>query len=100
MTYIENARGLSVVSITMKRIGATIEAILLDDFLKEVVEVISLFHERHHGKNIRRGENGGRPLTYHNVVKGLKSTAMWRGKEKRIAILENRETGDVCVVIL
>ena len=48
-------------SITMKRFGATIEAILLDDFLKEVVEVISLFYERHHGKNIRRGENGGAP---------------------------------------
>ena len=87
-------------SITMKRIGATVEAILPDDLLKEVVEVISLFYERHHGKNIRRGGNGGRPLTYHNVVTGLKSTAMWRGKVKRIAILENRETGDVCVVIL
>ena len=87
-------------SITMKRIGATIEAILLDDFLKEVVEVLSLFYERHHSKNIRRGENGGRPLTYHNVVTGLKSTAMWCGKVKRIEILENRETGDVCVVIL
>ena len=87
-------------SITMKRIGATVEAILPDDLLKEVVEVISLFYERHHGKNIRRGENGGRPLTYHNVVTGLKSTAMWRGEEKRIAILESREMGDVCGVIL
>ena len=87
-------------SITMKRIGATVEAILPDDLLKEAVEVISLFYERHHGTNIRRGENGGRPLTYHNVVKGLTSTAMWRGEEKRIAILENRETSDICVVIL
>ena len=100
MTYIENARGLSVVLITMKRIGATVEAILPDDLLKEVVEVISLFYERHDGKYIRRGKKGGRPLTYHNVVTGLKSTTMWPGEEKRIAILENREAGDVCSVNL
>lgn len=35
---------------------------------------------------IRRGENAGKDITYHNVVRGFKSLGLWRGHSMEIAL--------------
>jgi hypothetical protein len=44
-----------------------------------------LFDKRH-TTDIKRGENGGRKLTYHNVVRTLTELGNWNGEKKSIAL--------------
>jgi hypothetical protein len=51
---------------------------------------------------IRRGENAGNELTYHNVVKDYKSLGLWRGHAMEIA-LDTKALGDgadACAIIV
>ena len=60
--------------------------------------------DRSRTTDIRRGENGGRKLTYHNVVRKLKALGGWDGKGKSIALPVHAAgpdgARDGCVVIV
>jgi hypothetical protein len=52
---------------------------------------------------IGRGENGGRTLTYHNVVRELTNLGLWNGKAKEISYMADdltRGGSDGCAVIV
>ncbi len=51
---------------------------------------------------IKRGENRGRVLTYHNVVRDIAPVGMWSGKSMRIELPASVMTkaGDRCAVLL
>ncbi len=53
--------------------------------------------------DVRRGENSGRQLTYHNVVRNIRKVGHWRGDTVEIPVdlAPMREAGrDGCVVIV
>ncbi len=52
---------------------------------------------------VRRGENGGRKLVYHNIVRQLMPVGMWTAKGKTLQVAESALSGDgthACVVLL
>ncbi|MBM3492365.1 MAG: DUF1223 domain-containing protein [Alphaproteobacteria bacterium] len=52
---------------------------------------------------IKRGENAGRSMTYHNVVRGMRNLGMWRGQEMEIAVQMDdlfRDQRDGCAVVV
>jgi hypothetical protein len=51
---------------------------------------------------VKRGENRGRTLTYHNVVRELTPIGMWSGKPMKIELPASAvmEPGDRCAVLL
>ena len=52
----------------------------------ERATVWMVLFDRKHVTDIRRGENGGKKLAYHNVVRKLTSLGSWAGKSKSIAL--------------
>ncbi len=44
--------------------------------------------DREHEVEIKRGENRGRKITYHNVVRDFHSIGMWRGEAVEIALMQ------------
>lgn len=60
--------------------------------------------DRRHTTDIRRGENGGKKLSYHNVVRKLMRLGTWDGEGKKVAVPvhaagpDGRRDG--CVVIV
>ena len=60
-------------------------------------------YDRRHQVAIRRGENRGRTISYHNVVRGLTKLGLWDGSatELKSDIVASRAGGrDGCVVIV
>ena len=52
---------------------------------------------------IARGENGGKDLTYYNVVRDIRNLGLWRGEAMEIALSQDdlaRGGRDGCVVII
>ncbi len=63
---------------------------------------LALFDARH-TTEIKRGENGGRTLSYHNVVRAMRRVADWDGTARAIALdvrEEERRTHAGCAVIV
>jgi hypothetical protein len=59
--------------------------------------------DRYESVPVGRGENGGRTLSYHNVVRTMHRVAMWRGSAMSIDIPLSmlREAGaDGCAILL
>ncbi len=51
---------------------------------------------------VKKGENTGRMLTYHNVVREITPVGMWNGKATHVELPANAlmEAGDRCAVLL
>ncbi len=52
---------------------------------------------------IRRGENGGRTIVYHNVVRDLRNIGLWRGEAMEIAFMQEdlaKGGRDGCAIII
>ena len=52
---------------------------------------------------IRRGENGGRTVTYHNVVREMMPVGMWSGKPVKVSLAKHavmRSGSEICVALL
>lgn len=53
--------------------------------------------------NVERGENGGKQITYHNSVTGLRTIGMWKGKALAVELPRKEylaKTGQGCAVLL
>lgn len=59
-----------------------------------------VFFDNNHTTDIRRGENGGKKLTYHNVVRRLAAVGSWEGEKKSIALPTPGAGRDGCAVIV
>ena len=72
------------------------------DTTEEAAVWLAVFDNKHETR-IRRGENGGRTLSYYNVVRGMKRIGTWSGKPLDIPtrnIDMSTENRDGCAVIL
>lgn len=52
---------------------------------------------------IKRGENAGKTIAYHNIVRGLRNLGMWRGQSMEIAVQSTdlfRGERDGCAVVV
>ena len=57
--------------------------------------------DRRHDVQITRGENAGRTLAYHNVVRKLRPLARWRGEAARLSLdLDDRDDGAGMAILL
>jgi hypothetical protein len=56
--------------------------------------------DRSHTTDIRRGENGGKKLTYFHVVRKLTALGNWQGESKSITVPVQAAGADGCVVIV
>ncbi len=59
--------------------------------------------DKKHSIKIKRGENRGREITYHNVVRDFHSLGMWQGKPMEIALMHDqltRDGADGCAIIV
>jgi len=66
-------------------------------------EVWMVLFDAEHSTPIRRGENGGRTLTYHNVVRSIERLGTWDGSAMTIPLgisPSAMEARDGCVVIV
>ncbi len=62
-----------------------------------------VYFDRKQTVPVARGENRGRTLTYHNVVRHMQPIGMWKGKEVRVDLprSEVKKSGvDGCAVLL
>jgi len=70
----------------------------------EPATVWMVLFDRSHTTDIRRGENGGKKLTYHNVVRKLTPLGTWNGEGKSVAVPVHQPGADGkrdgCVVIV
>ncbi len=60
-------------------------------------------YDRHQEVDIRRGENGGRKLAYHNVVREIDNIGLWRGDAMEVAfkLADLTEGGrDGCAILV
>ena len=65
--------------------------------------VLLFRYDRHHTVEIARGENAGKTLTYHNVVREIRRLDTWNGEDLSIMLpVGNLKTGgrDGCAVIV
>ena len=72
------------------------------DTTEEAAVWLAVFDNKHETR-IRRGENGGRTLSYYNVVRGMKRIGTWSGKPLDIPtgnVDMSTEGRDGCAVIL
>ena len=72
------------------------------DTTEEAAVWLAVFDNKHETR-IRRGENGGRTLSYYNVVRGMKRIGTWKGQPLDIPtrnIDMSTEDRDGCAVIL
>jgi hypothetical protein len=56
--------------------------------------------DRMHTTDIKRGENGGKKLTYYNVVREFRSIGTWTGKAMTIPVKVQDEGRDDCAVLV
>jgi len=99
-SFIEQAKAEPHVAMKLIRSGSHLQVALPDGAVNGEVEVISIFADRRHDTKIKEGENGGRTLSYYNVVRDMRSIGIWHGKAAKIAVTMSEISGDLCAVIL
>ncbi len=98
--YIEQARRLPSVPVSLTREGGQVTATLPATAVSGKVDIYSVFFDRRHDVAIKRGENSGRKLTYTNVVRDLRRIGQWDGKKTRIDVPTHYDGADACAIIL
>ncbi|HEX7006446.1 MAG TPA: DUF1223 domain-containing protein [Alphaproteobacteria bacterium] len=66
---------------------------------KEATVWLVLFDAKH-TTDIKRGENGGKRLTYYNVVREFRPVGTWVGKPKTLTLKVEDEGRDGCAVLV
>lgn len=62
--------------------------------------LVAISVERERAVAIDRGENRGRAVTYHNIVRGLKDVAAWTGAAATVDLPATTEPGLDCAVLV
>jgi hypothetical protein len=92
-----------VVRLEEDKSGAYV-AVLPDAPKPEAAAVYMVLFDNAHTTDIKRGENGGKKLTYHNVVRAIRKVGSYDGKAKRLKlpVVENagHEKRDGCAVLV
>ena len=90
------------VAVELKRTGAGAEIKLPASSLDATAEVFAVYFDRKHDVKVKRGENGGHTLSYHNVVRKMTPVALWKGEAKTvpIALPEGKDAGESCAVFV
>jgi hypothetical protein len=97
------ARRTDKIAISFEKSGGTLHAVLpmrQTSGAAERATVWMVLFDKRHTTDIRRGENGGRKLTYHNVVRTVSRLGSWNGEKKRIALPAPPSGRDGCAVIV
>jgi hypothetical protein len=99
---IEKASADTHVAVELKRTGAGAEVVLPASQLEGAAEVVAVYFDRKHDVKVKRGENGGNTLSYHNVVRKMAPVALWRGEAKtiQIALPQGKDGGEACAVLI
>ena len=69
----------------------------------ERASVMMVLFDRAHTTRIKRGENAGKTLTYHNVVRAMRKIGTWDGKAQTIRVpwhTAGHDGRDGCVVLV
>lgn len=70
---------------------------------KRKAHVVLVSFDAKHVVDVKRGENSGRSLTYHNAVRAVQTVGVWKGKEARFELpmseVAEKGTGG-CAVLL
>lgn len=59
-----------------------------------------VLYDRSHTTDIKRGENGGKRLTYYNVVREFRQIGTWTGKAMSIPLKVEGDGRDECAVLV
>jgi len=98
--YIERAKTLPHVALKLTRRDNGLQLELPASSVDGEVDIISVFADRRHDTKIMKGENRGRTLSYHNVVRHMEKLGTWHGKARTMAVGMADTGGDFCAVIL
>jgi len=98
--FIEKSKALPHVPVKLVRGAAGLKVALPEFAVDGSIDVISVFADRRHETRIKKGENGGQTLAYHNVVRDMQSIGAWRGEAREIDIPMSEAGGEICAVIL
>jgi len=103
---IAEAQVLPRLPVTVRHVGGRIEVNVAGagngiDASDEAAVWLAVF-DRRHETAIKRGENGGRTLTYHNVVREMVRVGTWRGRPLALAsaLDDIGRRADGCAVIV
>ncbi len=100
LDMIVKAQALPQVPISLKRIGKTLAVTLPKTAVDGEVRVLSVFFDRQHQIEIKRGENSGNKLVYSNVVRRVDTVASWGGEARVLSLAGDGQVGEVCAVLL
>ncbi len=89
-------------AVELKRTGTGAEVKLPASTLDGTAEIFAVYFDRKHDVKVKRGENGGHTLSYHNVVRKMAPVALWKGEAKTvpIALPEGNDAGEACAVFV
>lgn len=100
MEMVDKARALPRVPVKLKRGPNGVQLDLPAGSVDGDVEILSVFFDRRHDTNIKRGENSGRTLSHYNVVRRMQRIGTWNGEAMRMSVMSEDAGGEVCAVIL
>ncbi|MDD9878471.1 MAG: DUF1223 domain-containing protein [Magnetovibrio sp.] len=100
LDQIAKAKHLPAVAAKLTRTESGVQLDLPATVVNGDVEIVSIFADRKHQTKIGSGENGGRTLSYYNVVREMKAVGVWQGEARRMTVEMAETGGDICAVIL
>jgi len=103
LALIDKERNSKRVAVKISRAGDGIRVTIAGAGIKEEAIVWLAVFDNRHDTVIRRGENGGRTLSYYNVVRGMKRIGTWNGRPLDIPTGNadmSTDGRDGCAVIL
>ncbi len=97
---IAKAQSMRQVPMSLKRTGKTLAVTLPKTAVDGEIRVLSVFFDRKHEIDIKRGENSGNKFVYSNVVRRVDTVATWRGEARQLSLVDDGQAGEVCAVLL
>ncbi|MBT3360358.1 MAG: DUF1223 domain-containing protein [Rhodospirillales bacterium] len=97
---IAQAQTMPAIQIKLRRDAGGVSASLPAKKGAEQASVYAVLFDREHSTSIRRGENGGRQITYSNVVRKLERLTSWNGEAMTVALPVGEQANDACAVIV
>ena len=103
LALIAKAQKSKRVTVTINRAEDEVRVTVAGADTTEEAAVWLVVFDNKHDTDIKRGENGGRMLSYYNVVRGMKRIGTWKGRPLDIPTGNadlSTEGRDGCAVIL